>query len=292
MELELKKITRRFGEKTAVKDVNLVFRPGIYGLLGENGSGKTTLMRMICGILEPSSGEIFCDGENITKMGEKYRDKLGYLPQDLGYYPDFTARDFMYYMAALKGIEKKKAREKTRELFEQMNLSDVAKKKIRTFSGGMRQRLGIAQALLNEPDILILDEPTAGLDPKERAKFRNIVEKYSMGKIVILSTHIVSDIDHIADIVLMMKRGEFVLDIPLEQAAMQMNGKVWNIVMDVAKSEKVAEKYRVVDIQNRIDGKVSVRIISDKKPEKEAKLVHPNLEDLYLYHFQEVGKGV
>lgn len=288
MELELKKITRKFGEKTAVKDVNLVFRPGIYGLLGANGSGKTTLMRMICGILQPTAGEIFYDGENVLKMGEEYRAKLGYLPQDLGYYPDFTARDFMYYMAALKGIEKKEAKKKTKELLEQMNLSDVARKKIRTFSGGMRQRLGIAQALLNEPDILILDEPTAGLDPKERVKFRNIVEKYSMQKIVILSTHIVSDIDHIADIVLMMKMGEFILDMPLEKASTLMNGKVWNVIMDATESEKAREKYRVVDIQNRIDGKVLVRIISDKKPEGEVALIQPSLEDLYLYHFQEV----
>ena len=288
MELELKNITKKFGEKTAVKDVNLIFRPGIYGLLGANGSGKTTLMRMICGVLQPSDGEISCDGENILKMGEEYRAKLGYLPQDLGYYPDFTARDFMYYMAALKGIGKKEARKKTKELLEQMDLSDVARKKIRTFSGGMRQRLGIAQALLNEPDILILDEPTAGLDPKERVKFRNIVEKYSIEKIVILSTHIVSDIEYIADIVLMMKMGEFILDMPLEQASILMNGKVWSMTIDIAESEKIAEKYRVVDMQNRIDGKAFVRIISDEKPEEEAQLIQPSLEDLYLYHFQEV----
>ena len=292
MELELKNITRVFGEKEAVKDVNIVFRPGIYGLLGANGSGKTTLMRMICGILQPSNGEIFYNGENILKVGDGYRAKLGYLPQDLGYYPDFTARDFMYYMAALKGIEKKEAREKIKVLFEQMNLANVARKKIRTFSGGMRQRLGIAQALLNEPDILILDEPTAGLDPKERAKFRNIVEKFAMEKIVILSTHIVSDINHIADIVLMMKKGEVILDMPLEETITLMNGKVWNAVMKISESERLPSDCRVVDIQNRDDGKVLVRIISETKPIEGVQSVQPSLEDLYLYYFQEVDENV
>jgi len=292
MELELKNITRVFGEKEAVKDINIVFRPGIYGLLGANGSGKTTLMRMICGILQPSNGEIFYNGENILKVGDGYRAKLGYLPQDLGYYPDFTARDFMYYMAALKGIEKKEARERIKVLLEQMNLADVARKKIRTFSGGMRQRLGIAQALLNEPDILILDEPTAGLDPKERAKFRNIVEKFAMEKIVILSTHIVSDINHIADIVLMMKKGEVILDMPLEETIALMNGKVWNAVMKISESERLPSDCRVVDIQNRDDGKVLVRIISETKPIEGVQSVQPSLEDLYLYYFQEVDENV
>ena len=289
MELELENITMIFGQKQAVKDVNVILHHGIYGLLGANGAGKTTLMKMVCGVLQPSNGNILYNGKNIVKIDEEYRGELGYLPQNFGYYPDFSAQDFMYYMAALKGIEKNKARKKTQELLEQVNLRDDAKKKIRTFSGGMRQRLGIAQALLNEPSILVLDEPTAGLDPKERMKFRNIIEKFSMEKIVIFSTHIVSDIDYIADTVLMMKQGKFILNMPTKDAIDLMKGKVWNVVVQSSEIEKVSKKYRVINIQKRKDEKISLRIISDTEPMEGVQMLQPSLEDLYLYHFQEVN---
>jgi len=289
VKLELENITMIFGQKQAVKDVNVILHHGIYGLLGANGAGKTTLMKMVCGVLQPSNGNILYNGKNIVKIDEEYRGELGYLPQNFGYYPDFSAQDFMYYMAALKGIEKNKARKKTQELLEQVNLRDDAKKKIRTFSGGMRQRLGIAQALLNEPSILVLDEPTAGLDPKERMKFRNIIEKFSMEKIVILSTHIVSDIDYIADTVLMMKQGKFILNMPTKDAIDLMKGKVWNLVVQSSEIEKVSKKYRVINIQKRKDEKISLRIISDTEPMEGVQMLQPSLEDLYLYHFQEVN---
>ncbi len=177
-----------------MNDVSVNLSPGVYGLLGANGAGKTTLMRMICGILNPTSGSIRLNGKTMRELGEKYYTHLGYMPQDFGFYPDFTAREFMLYMAAVKGIDKKTAKARTEKLLDMVNLHNVADKKIKSYSGGMKQRLGIAQAELNDPAILILDEPTAGLDPKERVRFRNIISDFAKEKIVILSTHIVSDV--------------------------------------------------------------------------------------------------
>lgn len=210
MELIIDRVSKQYGNKIAVDRISLNLKKGVYGLLGANGAGKTTLMRMICGILTPTSGTISFDGVDVSD--EEYRAVLGYLPQDFGYYPDFTGKDFLLYMAALKGIGKKAAQRKADELIELVSLTDVAKKKIKTYSGGMKQRLGIAQALLNNPQILILDEPTAGLDPKERVRFRNLIGKLGEGCIVILSTHIVSDIDKIADRILVMKQGQLVFN--------------------------------------------------------------------------------
>ncbi len=210
MELVIDRVSKQYKNKIAVDRISLKLDKGIYGLLGANGAGKTTLMRMICGILTPTGGTITYNGIDVSQ--EEYRAVLGYLPQDFGYYPDFTGRDFLLYMAALKGIGKKEADKKVKELLELVSLADVAKKKIKTYSGGMKQRLGIAQALLNEPQILILDEPTAGLDPKERVRFRNLIAELGKESIVILSTHIVSDIDRIADRILMMNGGKLVFD--------------------------------------------------------------------------------
>ena len=210
MELSLDRLTKHYGSKIAVDHVCADLSPGVYGLLGANGAGKTTLMRMLCTVLESTSGEILLDGKKVTAMGAAYRDLLGYLPQDFGYYPEFRADDFLRYLSALKGIPKKQAKEKAAELLELVSLSDAAHKKIKTFSGGMKQRLGIAQALLNDPDLLILDEPTAGLDPGERVRFRDLIEQLGKHSIVLLSTHIVSDIEHIADQVLMMKDGQII----------------------------------------------------------------------------------
>ncbi len=210
MELELKNITKKYKDKEAVKNANVTIHAGVTGLLGANGAGKTTVMRMICGVLKPTEGTISFDGLNVED--EMYRDVLGYLPQDFGYYPNFKARDFLLYIAALKGLDKESAKVKCEELLKKVNLSDVANKKISTFSGGMKQRLGIAQALINDPKIIILDEPTAGLDPKERVHFRNMIGELGKNNIVILSTHIVSDVEHIADRILMMKDGEFIYD--------------------------------------------------------------------------------
>ncbi|MDE7183341.1 MAG: ABC transporter ATP-binding protein, partial [Lachnospiraceae bacterium] len=211
MELSVDRLSKHYGSKIAVDCVSASFKPGVYGLLGANGAGKTTLMRMLCAILESTSGEVLLDGKEVTSMGADYRNVLGYLPQNFGYYPGYTAQEFLMYVSALKGIPKNIAKKRAVELLEEVGLGDVAHKKVRTFSGGMKQRVGIAQALLNNPEILILDEPTAGLDPKERVRFRNLLSDYAGDKIVILSTHIVSDIEAIADEVLLMKKGKFVL---------------------------------------------------------------------------------
>lgn len=208
MELIVEQLTKQYENKIAVDHVNLHLTEGVYGLLGANGAGKTTLMRMLCGILKPTGGTIKFDGLDVAS--EEYCARLGYLPQDFGYYPEFSGVDFLMYMASLKGLRKPHDKRKVKELLELVSLSDVANKKIRTYSGGMKQRLGIAQALLNSPQIVILDEPTAGLDPKERVHFRNLLAGLGKSSIVLLSTHIVSDIEHISDTVLMMKSGQII----------------------------------------------------------------------------------
>lgn len=210
MQLELKDLTRQFGDKVAVDHLNVSLRNGVYGLLGANGAGKTTLMRLLCGLLLPTKGQVCLNERDIRFMGEQYYKLLGYLPQDFRYYPDFTAWDFLLYVAALKGLEDKAARQKAAELLAAVGLKAETRRKIKTFSGGMKQRLGIAQAMLNEPRILILDEPTAGLDPKERVRFRNLISAFSKDRIVLLSTHIVSDVERIAEKIIMMKDGKIV----------------------------------------------------------------------------------
>ena len=208
MELIIDRLTKQYKNKIAVDRISLKLQKGVYGLLGANGAGKTTLMRMICGVLKPTSGTITFDGFDVST--EEYRSELGYLPQDFGYYPEFTGMDFLLYMAALKGLDKSHAKRKASKLLELVSLQDKANKKIKTYSGGMKQRLGIAQALLNDPKILVLDEPTAGLDPKERVKFRDLIAELGKENIVLLSTHIISDIEHIADTVLIMKDGQII----------------------------------------------------------------------------------
>ena len=242
-------------------------------------------MRMIADILTPTSGAIYYDGTEIRRMGAAYRDIFGFLPQDFGYYPSYTAAEFLMYISALKGIPKKIAKKRSRELLEEVGLSDVADKKIRTFSGGMKQRVGIAQALLNQPDILILDEPTAGLDPKERVRFRNLLSDYAGDKIVILSTHIVSDVEHIADNIVLMDKGRLLEQDKCNRLIEKKKGCVWS--MDV-KNEDVleyTEKYKVVNTINIDRDHVRIRIIGDEKPEEEAQSVYPTLEDVYMYHF-------
>lgn len=284
MELSLNGLTKQYGNKKAVNQVSAVLRPGVYGLLGANGAGKTTLMRMLCAILEPTSGEVLFDGKEVASMGADYRDVLGYLPQDFGYYPNYTAKEFLIYVAALKGMPKDIAKNKTKELLEVVGLSHVADKRIRTFSGGMKQRVGIAQALLNNPGILILDEPTAGLDPKERVRFRNLISEYAEDRIVILSTHIVSDVEAIADEVLLMKNGKFVLQGTVEELTKKAEGKVWEISVTLAEARKWQAKTTVANMRHE-ENKMVLRIVSDSIPDERAIPCEATLEDLYLYYF-------
>lgn len=284
MELSLDRLTKHYGSKIAVDQVSAVLKPGVYGLLGANGAGKTTLMRMLCAILESTSGEVCFNGKDVISMGADYRNVLGYLPQDFGYYPGYTAMEFLMYISALKGIPKKIARKRAEELLEEVGLSHVADKKVKTFSGGMKQRVGIAQALLNHPDILILDEPTAGLDPKERVRFRNLLSDYAGDRIVILSTHIVSDIEAIADEVLLMKKGKFVLQGTILELIEKADGKVWELTVSPAEAKKWQEQSTVANLRHE-GSQVVLRIISDDMPGETAVSCEVTLEDLYLYYF-------
>lgn len=284
MELSLDRLTKHYGSKIAVDQVSAVLKPGVYGLLGANGAGKTTLMRMLCAILESTSGEVCFNGKDVISMGADYRNVLGYLPQDFGYYPGYTAMEFLMYISALKGIPKKIARKRAEELLEEVGLSHVADKKVKTFSGGMKQRVGIAQALLNHPDILILDEPTAGLDPKERVRFRNLLSDYAGDRIVILSTHIVSDIEAIADEVLLMKKGKFVLQGTVLELIEKAEGKVWELTVSLAEAKKWQEQSTVANLRHE-GSQVVLRIISDHMPSETAVSSEATLEDLYLYYF-------
>lgn len=291
MELSFDRLTKHYGSKIAVDCVSAVLKPGVYGLLGANGAGKTTLMRMICAILESTSGEIYFNGEEIISMGAEYRNILGYLPQDFGYYPGYTAAEFLMYIAALKGIPRNIAKNRTKELLEEVGLEDVANQKMKTFSGGMKQRIGIAQALLNHPDILILDEPTAGLDPKERVRFRNLLSDYAGDKIVILSTHIVSDIEAIADEVLLMKKGKFVLQDSIPELIKKVEGKVWELTVPQEEARKWQEKVTIANLRHE-GRQVTLRIISDDRPGERAVPCEAALEDLYLYYFPTEQEGI
>ncbi len=288
MELRTIGLTKKFGSKTAVNALDITLSNGVYGLLGANGAGKTTLMRLLCNIQNPTSGKILLNDENIAELGEKYRDLLGYLPQHFRYYPDFSALDFLLYVSALKGLSERTARKRSKELLEAVGLWTDRTHKIRTFSGGMKQRLGIAQAMLNNPRILILDEPTAGLDPKERVRFRNLISAFSKGRIVILSTHIVSDVEFIAEDIMMMKSGEIVRFGAPKDMISEMDGRVWECMVPAALAEKYAAVYSISNLRNINSDQAILRIIGDRPPMKNAVKVRPTLEDLYLYYFKEV----
>ena len=281
-------LTKRFGDFKAVDDMNIRITNGVYGLLGVNGAGKTTLMRMICTLLTPTSGQILCDGKDIQKMEGEYRNLLGYLPQEFGFYPEFAVKDYLLYIAGLKGIRPVVAKKRVKELLEQVGLSKAANKKMKKLSGGMKRRVGIAQAILNNPKILILDEPTAGLDPTERVRFRNLISELSEERIVILSTHIVSDVEYIANEIWLMKNGRLVQQGSLNDVLDSMPEKVWSLVTSQAKSAKFMRQYKVSNMKTDRDG-VELRIISAQQPSDYAEVVQPNLEDVFLYYFGEKG---
>ncbi len=287
MELIIDRLTKQYQNKIAVDHISFMFTEGVYGLLGANGAGKTTLIRMLCGVLKPTDGKVKFNGIDVSN--ENYRDALGYLPQDFGYYPEFTAFEFLCYIASLKGLSKYTAKEKSKELLELVALTNVKKKKIKTFSGGMKQRLGIAQAMLNNPKILILDEPTAGLDPKERVRFRNLISKLGTDRIVLLSTHIVSDVENIANTILVMKDGQLIHQGSLEKIMKVIENKVFECTVPNKMADLLMQKYPVINVRQEKTNSF-LRLVCDEKPCETATGVTATLEDLYLYYFSGVSE--
>lgn len=286
MELTIQELTKRYKDKTAVNNVSLTLTPGVWGLLGANGAGKTTLMRMVAGILTPTSGQVRYDGLEIKTLGEAYRDVFGYLPQVFGFYPEFTVADYLHYMAALKGLPKKEADRKIDELLHTLTLAGVRNKHIRKLSGGMQRRVGIAQALLNDPDILILDEPTSGLDPGERIRFRNILSEFAQQRIVLISTHIVSDVEYIANRNAIMKDGKIIAAGTTEELVKMMDGKVWQGTIPAEQLHHYERTVRVVTVRNEEGGNVSVRYVTENPVLPDSQAAAPRLEDLYLWLFR------
>lgn len=286
MELEISDLTKKFGDFTAVDHLNITMQNGVYGLLGVNGAGKTTFMRMLCTLLHPTSGEIACDGKNILKMGDKYRGILGYLPQDFGYYPDFTVEEYLLYIASIKGIRSAIAKKRVKQLIGEVGLQKAAQKKMKKLSGGMQRRAGIAQAMLNNPKMLILDEPTAGLDPNERIRFRNLISELAENRLVLLSTHIVSDIEYIANEILLMKDGKVLHKGTADELVGTMTERVWKCHVEKNDVPRFMKKYKISNMKTESDG-VELRIISQKRPHPKAVAEAANLEDLFLYYFGE-----
>ncbi len=290
MELTLQNITKKYERVLVLNDISLTLKPGIYGLLGANGAGKTTLFRIICRLMEPTHGSIKFNGKNVNQQAEAYRTNLGFLPQDFSYYPDFTGMRFMLYIAALKGLNNTVAKKRSLELLKQVGLEEMKDMKIRKYSGGMKQRLGIAQAMLNNPQILILDEPTVGLDPKERVKFRKLISSFANNKIVILSTHIVADVEYIADEIIVLKKGMILNKGTTDILLKEIQNHVWECFVNMDQINLFEDKFIVSNRKYTENGAV-LRIVSTNQPALNAKKVEPSLEDLYLYYFREEGEN-
>lgn len=288
MQLKFDRISKSFGNNRALSDFSAELEPGIYALLGPNGAGKSTLMNILTDNLNADEGRIFFDGEDIRKMGVRFREKLGFMPQYPGMYGSFTAERFLWYISALKGVPEEKAKRSIPELLEAVELSDAAGKRIASFSGGMKQRLALAQAVLGDPAVLVLDEPTAGLDPKQRIAARNYISKIAFNKIVIIATHVVSDVEYIARDVILLKKGVVVDQAPPAKLLSHIEGQVWRVP---ARPEEVAalqERFTVTNIQKDDNG-VSLRILAGTAPTASAVQAAPSLEDYYLHVF---GKSI
>lgn len=286
MELKISNVTKEFTGITAVNNISYTMTAGVYGLLGVNGAGKTTLMRMLCTLLKPSGGSIAWNGRDIFEMDGEYRKILGYLPQDFGYYPDFTVYDYLMYTASIKGLRPVTAKQRTKLLLQQVGMEKAQGRKMKKLSGGMKRRVGIAQAMLGNPQILILDEPTAGLDPNERIRFRNLLSELSTERLVLLSTHIVSDVEYIANEILLMQSGEIKASGTSQELINAMPAKVWSVKVSQKDTAAYLKAYKVSNIKT-IPGGASLRIISSEKPAEHAILETATLEDLFLNYFGE-----
>lgn len=298
MKLSIDRITKSYGTNCALNAFTATLEPGIYALLGPNGSGKSTLMNILTDNLKADAGEIMytdTDGhtESILKMGIRFREKIGFMPQYPGLYPNFTVERFMWYMASLKGISKSKAREQIPKILASVELDDVLKRKIGALSGGMKQRLTLAQAVLGDPEILILDEPTAGLDPKQRISIRNYISKIAFNKIVLIATHVVPDIEFIARDVILLKKGVIADHAPPNALTQKMEGKVWNVPCAESEVSVMQERFRVTNIaRGEENGTVLLRVLADKMPTDNAKTVSPTLEDYYLHIFGDIVRTI
>lgn len=286
MELKLTELTKTFGSVNAVDHVSYTLGRGVYGLLGVNGAGKTTLMRMLTTLVKPTCGAITLDGKDIFELDRSYRNLLGYLPQEFGVYPEFTVQDYLLYIASIKGLRPGAAKERVKALLQQVGLTKARNKKMKALSGGMKRRAGIAQAMLNDPKILILDEPTAGLDPNERIRFRNLISELASDRIVLLSTHIVSDIESIADEILLMKDGKITTSGTAEDLLAAMPEDVWSITVPGETVGNYLKSFKVSNVRS-VPGGAQLRVLSALQPSPEAVLEDATLEDLFLSYFGE-----
>lgn len=284
MQLEIKNLSKQYkGGVWGLKDFSLTLRPGILGLLGPNGAGKSTLMRILATVTKPTEGSVIWNGHDIGREPDILREQLGYLPQDFGVYPHLTAQEFLEYLAAAKGLHGAVAKRRIEELLLLVNLQEARKRQVGGFSGGMRQRVGIAAALLNDPKLLIVDEPTAGLDPEERVRFRNLLSDFSGERIVILSTHIVSDVESIATGITLIQKGKHLVSAPPEELLSRADGKVWEMSITADELPSLRQKYLVTAVVRRSEG-LRVRLVSDVSPGNAAQTVMPSLEDIYLWY--------
>jgi ABC-2 type transport system ATP-binding protein len=281
MELTIEHLNKRYGQNWALRELSLRCEPGMLGLVGPNGAGKTTLMRMIATLLSPTEGAIHWNGQDIRTHGQALRQVLGYLPQDFGIYPEFTGRQFLRYLAAMKGLPKSLAHRRVDEVLEIVQMEQVADRKLPTYSGGMKQRIGIAQALLNDPELLIVDEPTAGLDPAERVRFRTLLSSLTRNRIVLLSTHIISDVEAVASRLMILQEGRVLADTTPEALLEKTAGKVWSVTTDQATALQLQAAYQISTMVNQVHG-ITLRIVSPTRPHEAAVVIDPSLEDAYL----------